>query len=88
MSFETSRNVKKTRKRCKCRWCWEPINAGDPSVYVSGAWEGEFFSSRYHPECEEAFHHWHEQEKDWGDLMPEERMQRGGIELYEEGMAE
>jgi hypothetical protein len=88
MSFETSRNVKKTRKRCKCGWCWEPINPGEPSVYVSGAWEGEFFTARYHPECDKAIPRWYEQEKAWGEPMPEERMNRGGIELYGEEEAQ
>ncbi len=88
MSFYTTRHVKKTRKLCKCEWCWEPINPGEPSVYVSGVWEGDFSTQRYHPECNEAITKWYSKHMEWGEPMPEERMQRGGIELYEEGRAE
>ena len=82
MSFKSTRHVKKTRKACKCQWCWEPITPGEPSVYVSAVWEGDFATSRYHPECNEAIRRWYKQEEVWGEPMPEERMQRGGTEIY------
>ena len=82
MSFYTTRHVKKTRKECKCDWCREPINAGDPSVYISGLCEGDLFTFRYHPECRDATQRWYREYGLSDDYLPEERMNRGGIELY------
>jgi hypothetical protein len=51
MSFCTSTPVLKSRKRTRCDHCAETIDVGMPAVSVSGVWEGDFFSGRYHCEC-------------------------------------
>jgi len=51
MSFYTEKRVKMTRKEQRCRWCSEMVLKGDPSIVGSGVWEGDFSSSRFHPEC-------------------------------------
>lgn len=75
----TSRQVKSTRKKCYCDWCDQTINAGDPSVYETWIYEGDFGQGRYHPECREAIDRWF---KKYGrdDDFPDYSMNRGGIE--------
>jgi len=86
MSFHHTRHVKRTRATRKCDWCWELINAGAPSVVLSGVFDGDFFSARYHPECETAIDRYYNTHTAWGESFPEDRMNRGGIEPYgEEG---
>jgi hypothetical protein len=84
MSFNNTRHVKRTRTDRKCDWCWEPINAGDPSVVCTGTFDGDFFTSRYHPECDAVIPKWIRTYSDWNEALPEERMNRGGIEPYGE----
>jgi hypothetical protein len=84
MSFNHTRHVKHTRRTRKCDWCWEPINAGDPSVVCTGTFDGDFFTSRYHPECDAVIPKWIRTYSDWNEALPEERMNRGGIEPYGE----
>jgi hypothetical protein len=84
MSFHNERHVKRTRADRKCDWCWEPINAGEPSVSTSGTQDGDFYSCRYHPECNDAMNRFAHEVLSWGDPLPQDRMNRGGIEPYGE----
>jgi hypothetical protein len=84
MSFTHTRHVKRTRTDRKCDWCWEPINAGDPSVVCSGIFEGDFFTSRYHPECNDAVNRYVHETRSWYEPLPQDRMNRGGIQPYGE----
>ena len=79
MSFFNSTVVKKTQKRRRCDWCLEHIEVNEPSVCTSGTFEGDFFTGRYHPECSEAIRLWYERNQCWGEAMPEDAMNRGGI---------
>lgn len=80
MSFCREIRVKRTRKKRPCDWCGEKINQGDASVTTSGIFEGDFFSVRYHPECNAAAYRWYEANKCWGEEMPDGgSMNRGGI---------
>lgn len=80
MSFHRSIHVKKTRRTRRCNWCWEWINKGEPSVATSGVCDGDFYQGRYHPECDDAVSRWYAANKCWGDELPEDPMNRGGIE--------
>jgi hypothetical protein len=84
MSFNHTRHVKRTRGFKRCDWCLEKINPGDPSVVVSGIHDGDFFTARYHPECDAAIPRFVRKYSDWSEPLPEERMNRGGIEPYGE----
>jgi hypothetical protein len=84
MSLHHKRYVKRTRADKKCDWCWECINAGDPSVVCSGIFEGDFFASRYHPECNDAIIQFANKNNAWSEPLPQDRMNRGGIEPYGE----
>ena len=84
MSFHYTRHVKRTRTDRKCDWCWDPINAGEPSVVCSGTMEGDFYSCRYHLECNEAVARFVHKTRSWGEPLPQDRMNRGGIEPYGE----
>ena len=84
MSFESRRAVKRTRHVKKCDWCWECINTGDPSVVITGVNLGDFFTARYHPECEIAIPRFVHKYSDWSEPLPQDRMNRGGIEPYGE----
>ncbi|WAC72099.1 hypothetical protein OU995_21395 [Roseateles sp. SL47] len=37
-----------------CIWCGERLTVGQPYCRQSGVWDGQFFTSRYHPECWDA----------------------------------
>lgn len=84
MSFHNERDVKRTRKSCRCRWCHEIIEKGQPSVVATGVYEGDFYSTRWHPECNEAFHRWWKKYGQHEDEFPYDPMNRGGIEPYGE----
>ena len=79
MSFHRETAVKRTRRARKCDWCWFRIEKGDPSVSTSGVYDGGFYTGRYHPGCHAAIRLYYETHNCWGDEMPEERMERGGI---------
>ena len=53
-------NVKRTRNKCRCDWCGEIVNSGEPSLSMAAVWDGDFSTTRYHPECHKAW-----QETDW-----------------------
>ena len=80
MSFHNETNVAKTRRARRCDWCQERIEKGAPSVATSGIFEGDFYSERFHPECAAAATRWYQVNRCWGESMPEEPMNRGGIE--------
>ena len=80
MSFYRETNVKNTRRARSCDWCCELIEKGSPSVATSGLFEGDFFSARYHPECRAAITRYYNKHNCWGEGMPDEPKNRGGIE--------
>ena len=43
-----------SRKQRWCYWCPEPIAPGDRYRRVVGVFEGDFYSSAFHPECFDA----------------------------------
>jgi hypothetical protein len=79
MSFHRETHVKKTRRSRPCHWCWETIEKGDPSVSTAGVCEGDLYQGRFHPECHAAIYRYYEINNCWGDEMPEDTMNRGGI---------
>lgn len=50
--LSTSRPV--GRKEHKCIWCGEVIAMKEKHVVVTGIYEGDFQTGRYHNECDEA----------------------------------
>lgn len=80
MSFHNQHHVQKTRRTRRCDWCDDLIQKGDPSVATSGVNAGDFYQGRYHPECSEAITRYYNTFDCWGDEMPDELMNRGGIE--------
>ena len=80
MSFHNERQVKRTRRNCRCDWCGECVEKGAPSVTTSGVFEGDFYKGRYHPECNEAATRYYNANDCWGEAMPDWLMNRGGIE--------
>lgn len=79
MDFFNKTKIKKTRKARWCDWCGEKIQKGDPSVCTAGIFEGDFFTGRYHPECDAAVERYYDENDCYGEVMPEELMTRGGI---------
>ena len=87
MSFQSERDVKHNRKRKRCYWCFEWLEVGQPCVVHSGVWDGEFYTSRFHPECSAAVPLWWKKDGiSYDDEFPEEgSMKRGSTEpKYEE----
>jgi hypothetical protein len=84
MSFYNETPVKRTRRARRCDWCHEQIEQGAPSVATSGVFEGDFYTGRYHPECNAAAHRYYIVHQCWGEEMPYERMNRGGIKAHGE----
>jgi len=80
MGFDRPTIVKRTRRRRRCDWCLEHINAGDPSVVECGTFEGDFWSGRYHPECSDAITRYYHTNDCWGEELPLGPMNRGGIQ--------
>ena len=58
MSFGSTRIVRRTRKRCRCSWCGEWVQAGDHSISGSYSDGSDFWSFRLHPECWRAERAW------------------------------
>lgn len=48
------RKVKKSQRYHKCTWCGEAIPAGSNAVSTAGVFDGDFFHSYFHPECNDA----------------------------------
>jgi len=82
--FWNETQVKRTRRNRRCGWCDTLILKGDPSTVVAGVFEGDFFKNRYHPECAAAIPLWYTANKCWGEEMPCEPMERGGIRWADE----
>ena len=80
MSFYRETPVNRTRRICRCCWCEEAIEAGQPSIYIAGIFEGDFFTDRMHPECKTAATRWYDENDCWGEPWPCEAMNRGGIQ--------
>lgn len=38
-----------------CDWCGEDILSGERHKYLVGKWEGDFFTSRWHEECDKGY---------------------------------
>lgn len=70
MSTElTSKDIKKCRKKHRCGWCGEWIEAGDPAHYRSGIYEGDFFTEYMHPGCWNALLHSDLYDKEFEPMM-------------------
>lgn len=82
--FHREQNVTKTRRARRCDWCHFRVEKGAPSVATSGVFEGDFYRGRYHPECNAAAKRWYEVNRCWGEPMPDEPMERGGIRAADE----
>jgi hypothetical protein len=54
LEFNNKRKIKRTRKLHRCSWCDELIPVGDPSVYHSGVYDGDFYADHMHVECDVA----------------------------------
>ena len=80
MSFHNNRHVKGSRKTRRCDWCGQQIERGNPYIYASGVFEGDFYTGRYHTECSAAITRYYTINKCWGEEMPDYAMNRGGIE--------
>jgi len=39
------------RKKHKCTYCAEPINAGDEYIYQRGNYDGNWYENKLHEEC-------------------------------------
>ena len=56
MTFSTHRHIKRTRKSCRCVWCNETIDVGQPCDAQVIKWgRSDLYSIRFHPECWAAF---------------------------------
>lgn len=53
MSFNNRHLVKAVRKAHRCDNCRQQIEIGQPSVISSGVHDGDFYSFRVHPECDD-----------------------------------
>ena len=82
MSFCNVARIKSCRKKKPCQWCVEHIEVGHPKVYVAAVWEGDFFTSHFHPECWEALRVWQDKTKE--EYWPEEPMKRGSSEEHDD----
>ena len=77
--FHRETPVLKTRKPHRCGWCHQRIEKGSPATVTQGVFEGDFYRGHYHPECNAAAKEWYRVNRCWGDPMPEDPMERGGI---------
>ena len=82
MSVHTERQVKQSRKERECNWCWEAIPRGTPYTAAFGTFEGDTYKSNYHPECADSMHRYVEKNRSWGEAIPWDRKNRGGIQAY------
>jgi len=56
MTFFIHRHIRCTRIPCRCLWCYQTIEAGQPcDVHLTKWGEDDFSEDRYHPECWAAF---------------------------------
>jgi len=76
MTFQSIAKVKACKKAHWCEYCGTRIEIGDPSLKISGVWDGDFYSVRGHVECESF---WHVVFKDYGD--PYDGMQYNLLEV-------
>ena len=62
-----------------CVWCYELIPLGSSYVSAAGCYCGDFYHHSMHVECEKACSRWAKREL-WPEELPDEPMNRGGIE--------
>ena len=77
MSFQTKTQVSTPRTRKRCYWCGEWCDIGQPRVVIAGKWEGDFFTSVYHPGCSAGRSEWWRLNKMEYEGPEEHSMQRG-----------
>jgi hypothetical protein len=51
---ELTRETPKARSPHKCTWCGEQILSGERYVRISAIFDGEFQTSKFHDECNDA----------------------------------
>lgn len=78
--FHRETLVRKTRKDHRCDWCHERIEKSTQCIVTEGVFEGDFYRGRYHPECGRASKRYYQTHRCWGEPMPDDPMNRGGIE--------
>jgi len=54
------RRTVKAKKEHTCEMCGMPIKLGEEYVVAVGVWENEFFSTKYHIECDAVLEEFHE----------------------------
>jgi predicted nucleic acid-binding Zn-ribbon protein len=52
--MQLSSETPMARKQHRCTWCGEHIEKGDTYVRVSGVFDGDLQTSKFHPECDDA----------------------------------
>jgi len=65
--FSSKTSVKAVRKPHECDQCGTSINVGEPAIYCRGLWDGYFYSTYQHPECEEAGMKYARETGYWGE---------------------
>lgn len=80
MSFINKTHVKSCRKPCRCFWCGEPIEIGQPKTTTATVFEGDFQASSFHPECYAALKQYGKENPGY-DYWPDEgTMKRGSTD--------
>lgn len=80
MSFYKETIIQGARKVHRCNWCHERIERGNSYRRIIGTEAGDFFRAKYHPECNSAITEYCIENNAFGEELPDEPMQRGGIE--------
>jgi len=52
--FSVRIEVASSRKPHQCEHCGTAINVGEPSIHCTGMWDGYFYSTYMHTDCEKA----------------------------------
>lgn len=77
MSFQNSRKVKSCKKAKRCDWCDEWIKVGESKIFLAHVFDGDFYTSHFHPECYESAQKWWDENRD-EDCAPDRgTMKRG-----------
>jgi hypothetical protein len=62
-------HITKARKRHGCVWCGTLIEKGEPYTKYNGTYDGDFQTSKFHPECDKAYYR-DESIEDGDELYP------------------
>ncbi len=85
MSFYFEKLQHMPRKKKRCYWCNEWCEVLRPRFRVVGMWEGDFFASHFHPECQAARDKWQKQHANFDpNELPDEGQMKRGETIYQE----